>query len=511
MAFDAPFGQHNYLGKHAGEAAALTWIRAQKWDTSKDGLGSPENGMTFYDTSANSYKAYVNGSWVDAGGTGFHDHDHSASGTEGGQLDHATAFSAYGTDDHTEYILATGSRDFSGVVNGVTPTADAHLATKGYVDALVDGLKWLPPVLGIQVDATLDPGASPAEGDSYILTNVSALHANFGTITGVGDNDVVTYRTSAFVITYDASVEGEGAAAYNEADNKRYTYNGTAWVLFSDLVNHNDLANIQGGTTDEYYHLTSANYTTLRGGSSDASSLHNHGSLYYTETEIDAMFNASTGHDHDGTDSKKVDYANLLNIPSTFAPSAHASSHNAGGGDAMAIDAVAGTGSLRTLGTSATSACAGNDSRLSDARTPTSHASSHENGGGDEISVLGLSGLLADAQTPAAHVIDPGSGPHTGSLLEANVTFNGSGHDHSGTTNGSVIDHVNLSNKGTNTHAQIDTHISDVSIHTETYNGAGTPNGVVTAANIGDRYLDTTNMILYVKSTAGGNTGWVVA
>ena len=29
-----------------------------------------------------------------------------------------------------------------------------------------------------------------------------------------------------------------------------------------------------------------------------------------------------------------------------------------------------------------------------------SHASSHENGGGDEISVTGLSGLLADAQTP---------------------------------------------------------------------------------------------------------------
>jgi hypothetical protein len=43
------------------------------------------------------------------------------------------------------------------------------------------------------------------------------------------------------------------------------------------------------------------------------------------------------------------------------------------------------------------------DSRLSDARTPTSHASSHQNGNGDEISVAGLSGLLADAQTPLAH------------------------------------------------------------------------------------------------------------
>lgn len=45
-------------------------------------------------------------------------------------------------------------------------------------------------------------------------------------------------------------------------------------------------------------------------------------------------------------------------------PLPHASSHNAGGSDAMAIDAAAGTGSLRTLGTGGTSACAGNDARL---------------------------------------------------------------------------------------------------------------------------------------------------
>ena len=50
-------------------------------------------------------------------------------------------------------------------------------------------------------------------------------------------------------------------------------------------------------------------------------------------------------------------------------PAAHASTHNVGGGDTLAIDAASGTGSLRTLGTSATSACAGNDARLSDNRT----------------------------------------------------------------------------------------------------------------------------------------------
>jgi hypothetical protein len=62
-------------------------------------------------------------------------------------------------------------------------------------------------------------------------------------------------------------------------------------------------------------------------------------------------------------------------------------------------------GTQQTYGTGVNTACQGNDARLSDARTPTAHATSHQNAGGDEISVAGLSGLLADDQTPLAHNI----------------------------------------------------------------------------------------------------------
>jgi hypothetical protein len=82
--------------------------------------------------------------------------------------------------------------------------------------------------------------------------------------------------------------------------------------------------------------------------------------------------------------SGKVPTAELPSLP----VAAHASTHNAGGGDAMAIDAAAATGSLRTLGTAATAACAGNDSRLSDSRTPTAHASTHNAGGADAIDAV---------------------------------------------------------------------------------------------------------------------------
>lgn len=70
----------------------------------------------------------------------------------------------------------------------------------------------------------------------------------------------------------------------------------------------------------------------------------------------------------------------------------HAGRHDAGGADAMAIDAAAGTGSLRTLGAGAAQACAGDDSRLTDDRDPTDHAGEHEPGGGDTMAVDAAAG-----------------------------------------------------------------------------------------------------------------------
>ena len=92
-------------------------------------------------------------------------------------------------------------------------------------------------------------------------------------------------------------------------------------------------------------------------------------------------------------------------------PTAHASLHQHGGADevgtataaANAIPKADGTGKLAIAwiptGSSGTTVCVGNDSRLSDARTPTSHASTHQSGGGDQISIAGLSGRGASNQT----------------------------------------------------------------------------------------------------------------
>jgi hypothetical protein len=49
-------------------------------------------------------------------------------------IDHGS-ISGLADDDHTQYSLADGTRAFTGTVSGVTPTEDAHLTTKQYVDS----------------------------------------------------------------------------------------------------------------------------------------------------------------------------------------------------------------------------------------------------------------------------------------------------------------------------------------------------------------------------------------
>jgi hypothetical protein len=84
-----------------------------------------------------------------------------------------------------------------------------------------------------------------------------------------------------------------------------------------------------------------------------------------------------------GTGTLQACAGNDTRLSDARTPIAHAASHQ-GGGDALTVDAAAGTGSFRTIGTGALQACAGNDSRLSDSRTPTAHASSHQAGGGGD-------------------------------------------------------------------------------------------------------------------------------
>lgn len=112
-------------------------------------------------------------------------------------------------------------------------------------------------VLDRQTDNTLDPGASPNVGDSYIIEDSGDLHANFGTITGVENNDIVRYNGSAFVVLVNVSDTGEGPHAYIEDENKLYFFNGSAWAPVSGSgVDHGTLSGLGDDDHTQYALVT---------------------------------------------------------------------------------------------------------------------------------------------------------------------------------------------------------------------------------------------------------------
>lgn len=196
----------------------------------------------------------------------------------GGIVQDHGGLTGLGDDDHTQYTLADGSRAFTGTVAGVDPTADSHLVTKSYVDLLLQGLDWQDSVQDWwDADSGLPP--SPNEGDRYIATSSG---------NGWGLNNVYDYDGSQ----WDEIVPNEGFTTWVENEDALYLFNGTDWVRFGSTVTHNNLNNLQGGTSNEYYHLRQAEYNALafspNSSIDDASTQHHHDSRYYTETEMDA-------------------------------------------------------------------------------------------------------------------------------------------------------------------------------------------------------------------------------
>lgn len=117
-------------------------------------------------------------------------------------------------------------------------TTDLWSANKiaSAIDQAITGMDFQADVLAIQVDATLNPGTTKVVGDRYIITNSAALHTNFGTITGVGNGDIVQWSGTEFVISYDVSVKGEGVLVWDRTSNTYQKYDGTSWIEFGGLA-----------------------------------------------------------------------------------------------------------------------------------------------------------------------------------------------------------------------------------------------------------------------------------
>jgi hypothetical protein len=119
-----------------------------------------------------------------------------------------------GDDDHTHYSLVNGTRAFSGVVGGVTPTSAVHLTTKSYVDTAdttisghlqtqIDGVGG-DGVASIVVSGTTLSGSVVFEGLGSSSLHVSGQTITFsggasggasdhGALSGLDDDDHLQY------------------------------------------------------------------------------------------------------------------------------------------------------------------------------------------------------------------------------------------------------------------------------------------------------------------------------
>lgn len=140
--------------------------------------------------------------------------------------------------------------------SGLT-TSELWTASKiiNYIDQFSMGLDWQDSVLDKDLDA---PPASPSVGDRYIVSWPAA--AATGDWTG-HDNEIAEWDGTQWVYTQVS----EGMATWVEDEDIIKVWNGTSWVKLSSVTQHNLTSGLQGGTSEQYYHLTEAEHLSITG------------------------------------------------------------------------------------------------------------------------------------------------------------------------------------------------------------------------------------------------------
>lgn len=205
------------------------------------------SGRLFHATDTDATYVDDGTNWVDVSG-GISDLDDVADGTTYGRVRQSELDDGYVKQLRTsaagDIVTASGIKSHidddtihRSINDSGSGATDLWSAQKigNEIDSAIAGLDFQADVLNKQTDATLDPGATPSVGDRYIITAAGSLHVNFGTITGLANNDIVEYETGGFVVAYDVSDAGEGALVWNRDADYFEHWDGSSWSEFGGL------------------------------------------------------------------------------------------------------------------------------------------------------------------------------------------------------------------------------------------------------------------------------------
>ncbi|MCP3686571.1 MAG: LamG domain-containing protein [bacterium] len=158
-------------------------------------------------------------------------------------------------------------------------STDLHLKQKDDTGKVIDVtqttvLSWLESVKAFY-DPTSSLPSSPSSGDRYIAS---------ATANGWVTQMVYEYNG----VTWDVTIPVDGSAiSVTDPDpNQSYIFDGTVWQNFGTTTSHNSLTGIQGGTTAQYYHLTTADYAALTDANAQLTALHTDGTPTFGVTTL---------------------------------------------------------------------------------------------------------------------------------------------------------------------------------------------------------------------------------
>lgn len=174
-------------------------------------------------------------------------------------------------------VKTSSSPQFAYVTLNNAPTNGSHATTKDYVDNIANGLKWKESVV-CATTANIDTSTDLENGDTIDGVTLST-----------GDRVLVKDQTDAKENGIYVAVASGAASRSSDADSGTELVNSTVkvsqgtanadtiwtcndnsitigvndinFVTMGSIITHNNLSGLQGGTTSEYYHLTSAQHT----------------------------------------------------------------------------------------------------------------------------------------------------------------------------------------------------------------------------------------------------------
>lgn len=313
-------------------------------------------------------------------------------------------------------------------MNRITNLSDAtgphEAATLGQIGTMLNGLEWQASV----IDKVINQPVSPANGDRYLVLAGGDWTANANTI-------------ATFKDTWQFQMPSAGWTVHIDSGGHNFNFNGSVWSDIGASIDHNSLLGLTTDDPHTQYQLRSeidvngkyagldadgfVNKRTkhLRLASPDPEgSTQNPGDIWVNGPDLRYRNNNGGSAQTETVERRAMKgvaggYAELDGGSKVVqAPASHAGSHAPGSPDALPVDQAPTTGSLRTLGAGGTNACAGNDSRLSDARTPTAHKSSHMTGG-DALSPADIGAV------PSGRHVDHGVGLSGGGELSMDHTL----------------------------------------------------------------------------------------